>query len=277
MEKIGVPGGHIAYRTIDLTPPWVEDPQTVIFHHGIGTTSEMWLEWLPRLIGRYRVVLFDFRGFGESSRPGEGFDWTLETFTSDLMAVADASRTDRFHLVGESFGGTVSLHAAATRGKRLISVTCISTPHRGDAVGVIDRWSAYARNGAGMEDWSRELMAARFHPDAVAPDALAWFTEQQARTPKEIVEQVPPLVRSTDLAPLLDGLPTPALLMCGDSSPFVEVEHVSQLHRLLPNSELHVFNHTRHGLAFSHPRECSAIFVAFAERATRDGSHPIND
>jgi len=269
MKSVSVPGGHLAFRTIDFTPPWVEKPETVVFHHGIGATSEMWLGWLPLLIDRFRVVLFDFRGFGKSSRPDADFVWALDTFSSDLIAVADASGTDRFHLIGESFGGTISLHAAARLGRRLISVTCIATPHRGDAVGVIDRWNAYAQTDAGMESWSNELMAARFYPGAISEQALAWFSEQQSRTPTEIVDRVPPLVQSTDLAPLLNGLPTPALLMCGDSSPFVEVEHVSELRRLLPNSEMHVFNHTRHGLAFSHPRECSEIFTEFAGRAGR--------
>ena len=73
-----------------------------------------WAGWLPRLIDRYRIVLWDMRGSGRSVQAG--FDWSLGLLVSDVLAVADAAGVGRFHLVGESIGGTIAL-AADSRGR----------------------------------------------------------------------------------------------------------------------------------------------------------------
>lgn len=259
-------GGRLAARMVDLTPPWVTEPETVILHHGVGTSSAMWSEWLPHLIDRFRVVLFDMRGFGNSPVPDETFEWSLDSFASDVIAVADSFAVDHFHLIGESFGGTVALHALARHGRRLITVTSISAPHRGDAVKAVDPWKEYAGSAAGMARWSRELMEWRFSPGAVAPNALAWFTDEQNKSPPEMVSRVPLIVKATDLSASLRNVRTPVLLLCGDSSPLVELGLVAELHQILVNSEVQVFAATRHGLAFSRPRECAALFTSFCSR-----------
>lgn len=272
MTMIDTKAGRLSARMVDLTPPWVADPETVILHHGVGTSAMMWSEWLPHLIARFRVVLFDMRGCGESPLPDDGFEWTIDSFASDVMAVADTFEVERFHLIGESFGGTVALHALAHHGRRLISVTTVSAPHRGDAIRAVDSWKEYAGSAAGMARWSDELMAWRFAPGAVDPAALAWFTEEQTRSPREIVARVPLIVQATDLTVALRDVKTPVLLLCGDSSPLVEVGLVAELHQILSNSEIQVFAGTRHGLAFSRPRECAEVFASFCSRWSTGGA-----
>ncbi|MET0918958.1 MAG: alpha/beta fold hydrolase, partial [Burkholderiales bacterium] len=56
--------GKLYYEVVDLVAPWESRPETIIFHHGIGAGPGIWTEWLPQLIGRYRVVWFDMRGSG---------------------------------------------------------------------------------------------------------------------------------------------------------------------------------------------------------------------
>ena len=45
--------GTLHYEVTDLVAPWVEQPGTIIFHHGIGGSAGMWAEWLPHLIDRH--------------------------------------------------------------------------------------------------------------------------------------------------------------------------------------------------------------------------------
>ena len=70
--------GSLYYEVTDLTPPWVENPATVVFCHGVSTTHGIWSSWLPVLADAYRLVRFDTRGFGRSTVPGAGFPWTLD-------------------------------------------------------------------------------------------------------------------------------------------------------------------------------------------------------
>jgi pimeloyl-ACP methyl ester carboxylesterase len=65
----------------------------------------------------------------------------------------------------------------------------------------------------------------------------------------------------------------PVLLMHGDSSPFIPVPVMTDLKARLKEARLQVFAHARHGLPFSHGRQCAATLRAFlAEVAGRDGA-----
>ncbi|MFZ5782437.1 MAG: alpha/beta fold hydrolase [Pseudomonadota bacterium] len=264
MREIPTEDGVLVWDAVDLTPPWAPASSTVILHHGLGTNADMWSGWLPILAARHRVVRFDMRGSGRSARLGDGAPPTLERFRDDVLAVADAAGAARFHLVGESFGGTVSLFTAATCRDRVLSATCISSPHRGAEIRILDGWDALAGDGAGMRRWSERMMTYRFRDGAVPEAALAWFRDEQDRTDPRQVRAVAYLVRNTDLTPRLAGLDVPVLLLAPDSSPFVEAELVSELHGLLSASALQVFAGTRHGLAFSHAADCARLFLAFS-------------
>ncbi|MGD9878892.1 MAG: alpha/beta fold hydrolase [Reyranella sp.] len=264
MRELAVADGSLAWEVVDLAPPWLAEPGTVILHHGLGTSSDIWSEWLPRLAMRHRVVRFDMRGCGRSSplKPDSKLD--LDLFRDDVLAVADAAGARRFHLIGESFGGTVALFAGATRRERLLSVMTISSPHRGARMRILEGWQELADNPESMRAWSERMMAYRFFDGAVPPEALKWFRVHQDRTDPALVRGVAQLVRNMDLTPLLRGLDLPVLLVAPDSSPFVEAELVSELHGMLPASSLQIFAGTRHGLAFSHAITCAELFQTFS-------------
>jgi len=71
--KLDRPGGSLHFEVIDATAPWAGEAPLIVFHHGIGATAEVWAEWLPALLDRYRVARFDMLGFGRSGVPGPGF------------------------------------------------------------------------------------------------------------------------------------------------------------------------------------------------------------
>lgn len=268
MPTVDVDDRKISYDVIDLRPPWAPPVETVILHHGLGTNSAIWSDWLPILASQYRVVRFDMRGCGQSAPLGPTNPWTLDSFVDDVIAVADAVATPRFHLIGESFGGTVTLYTAIVRGARLLSATCISAPHRGGSIRVLKGWNTLLGTHDGMRAWSCNMMEYRFRDGAVSPEALTWFKDEQDKTDAAMVRGVSELVMKTDLTALLERVSVPVLLLAPDSSPFVESQLVSELHHLLPTSELQIFAGTRHGLAFSHAQQCSELFVEFTKRST---------
>jgi pimeloyl-ACP methyl ester carboxylesterase len=55
------------------------------------------------------------------------------------------------------------------------------------------------------------------------------------------------------------------LLLHGDSSPFIPVSVMADLKSRLPDARLQVFAHARHGLPFSHAKECARVLRGFLE------------
>ncbi len=256
--------GPLHYETLDHTVAWRTPGLPVLFHHGIGSSSALWRGWTPALVDRHRLTSFDMRGCGRSHIPGPEFKWSLDLMVEDLFAVADAAGHERFHLVGESIGGTVALAAAIARPDRIATLTVSNGAHLGATLGRVHVWRKQLDEG-GEKGWSRDFMPDRFHPGGVDPERWAWFEEQQAKWPRDSILNALGVLVGADLTPRLGEIKSSVLLLHPDGSPFIPVPVMAELHRLLPGSRLQIFAHARHGLPFSHARECSTVFRSFLD------------
>ena len=254
-------GGAIAFDVIDHVAPWLSPAPTVLFHHGLGARSACWDGWTPALAGRHRLVRFDMRGHGASPLPA-GFRWSLSALVDDLLAVADAAGAERFHLVGESTGGTVVLATAARLPERVLSVTVSNGAHRGGSIRNLEPWRRIIRE-EGMAGWSTHMMSQRFFDEVLTEAQRRWYETQQASADPDAILGVAAMLLGADLRPELDRVTCPVLLLHPDSSPFIPVETTAALKCALPDARLRVFAHTRHGLPFSHAAECAAAVAEF--------------
>lgn len=257
--------GLLPYEVIDLVPPWRQPAGTLVFCHGVGTDSQVWCDWLPVLAGHYRLVRFDTRGFGRSASCGSPASWDIDRFADDIVAVAAAAGATRFHLVGESFGGTASLHLAARAQSPALTLTCVSTAHRGSGIELVRRWRDELQR-SGMQAWSQEMMGRRFHAGALTPTQHAWFERTQAACDPQSLLAVGELLVRTDLTGELAHIAAPTLLLSPDASPFVTVDLSMQIQQGISNCELAVVPHARHGLVFSHAAYCAATARLFIDR-----------
>ena len=166
--------GALYYDLCDVVPAWVDNAQTIVFHHGIAANTHIWAEWLPVLATRYRLLRFDMRGFGKSVQPPREFFWSFEGLVDDLLKVADAAGAERFHLVGESIGGTVALACALAAPQRLLSLTLSNAAARGGLVANVQGWREILAQ-EGQRGWAKQLMDSRFHHGALDPGLYAWY------------------------------------------------------------------------------------------------------
>lgn len=67
--------------------------------------SRIWKLQVPYLARHYRVVVFDGRGNGKSSRPADPGAYARQAFVDDALAVMDATATPSATVVGFSLGG----------------------------------------------------------------------------------------------------------------------------------------------------------------------------
>jgi pimeloyl-ACP methyl ester carboxylesterase len=253
------------YDVTDLHAPWETVRAPVVMHHGIGTDCGIWSGWLPVLAPHHRVVRFDLRGFGRSRgtwREGT----TMEELVGDLMLVAEYAGAPRVHLVGESLGGTVALAAALKHPDRIASVTVSNATHRGTGIGRVRGWRGeIARDG--IARWAGEMMPARFADDApMSPAQRAWFARTQAASDPAPIIALGELLAGLDMSDAVRALAAPLLILSPDGSPFISAAMAAELKGLVPDAELMVFPHTRHGLPFSHAQACAEVTLRFLQR-----------
>jgi len=78
---------------------------------------------IPRLARRFRVVTYDQRGHGESSKPSSGYDFA--NVCADLGAVLRAVKAKRPVLVGHSYGANVAVEYGARHAPELAGIMCV--------------------------------------------------------------------------------------------------------------------------------------------------------
>lgn len=105
----------------DLHVVEVGQGEPIVFVHGSFDCAEETFPDQRELADRYRVVLVDRRGYGDSP-PAVRFDF--DTQVGDLIAVLGSGA----HLVGHSYGGVLCLLAAARRPDLVWSLTVIEPP-----------------------------------------------------------------------------------------------------------------------------------------------------
>lgn len=101
---------------------------SVILSAGLGGSAAFWVPQMAALTDRFRVILYDHRGTGRSDRSLKP-DHSVASMAQDIVAVLDATGTDRAHLVGHAAGGNAGLQLA------------LDHPDRLDRLVVVNGWS----------------------------------------------------------------------------------------------------------------------------------------
>ncbi|MGH7857251.1 MAG: alpha/beta fold hydrolase, partial [Candidatus Binatia bacterium] len=121
--------------------------------HGYSATSRMWTPQVRGLADRFRLILWDIRGHGESDSPDDPAAYSEEASVGDMAAILDACGVDRATVGGLSLGGYLSLafhlrHPARVRALMLFDT---GPGYRSDEGR--KRWNALAESYArGLEE-----------------------------------------------------------------------------------------------------------------------------
>src|SRR6476620_10274294 len=100
--------------------------RTAVFVNGLADDLETWVVQVEDLLAAgYRVLRFDNRGIGASSKPAGPY--TSRMLADDAKALADSLGITAFHLMGISMGGMIAQEYALAYPGDLRSVTFACT------------------------------------------------------------------------------------------------------------------------------------------------------
>lgn len=121
------PRAALAWDAAPAGAPWLH------FAHATGMHAGLYARLLAPLADRFRIIASDARGHGRTAAlmpgdpPGERVEW--DVFAADLLAIVDTvDPAAPWLLAGHSFGGTVSLLAAAARPDRVAGLVLLDPP-----------------------------------------------------------------------------------------------------------------------------------------------------
>jgi 3-oxoadipate enol-lactonase len=253
-------------RLDDVTLRWEragERGSFVVLTHGLGGSLDYWAPHVDALAKHHRVLRWDLRGAGGSSRPPGPYDVGL--FARDLAALLDRLGEPRAHLVGHSGGGVVSQRFALDFPERTASLVLASTS---------SEVSARARAG-----WHRlaDAIERSGFGDGRAPDARGFAPAFAAAHP-DVVAGLTRATRANDPAAYaatarafggygwtadLPRIAAPTLVLQGLDDQLTPPGGSVILARGIPRARLVMLPGVGHNLPLEVPALFTAAVVAF--------------
>jgi 2-hydroxy-6-oxo-octa-2,4-dienoate hydrolase len=225
----------------------------VVLVHGSGPGVSAYANWrltMPALARQFHVLAPDLVGFGFTERP-EHADYGLDTWVDQLIGFLDAMSLPSASLVGNSLGGAIVLRAAVRhpdRARRLVLMGSVGLPFPiTDGLDVVWGYEPSMDNMRRVMDYfaySREIVT----------DELAEVRFQASVRPG--MQEAFSAMFSAPRQRRLDALVTPereiagllheTLIIHGRDDRVIPLETSLRLHRLIDNSQLHVFGRCGH-------------------------------
>ncbi len=101
--------------------------EMLVFLAGLGGTTRYWSPRIAPLAGKYRIVLVDLLGFGESPKP-----WTRYSVDRHVAALHDTlASLGPFTLIGHSLGALLTVAYAARFPQQVKNMVLMSLPYFG--------------------------------------------------------------------------------------------------------------------------------------------------
>ena len=267
-------GIEINYRIDDFVDPWIEEKekQTILMHHGFARSMKWWIQWVPALSRKYRVLRYDCRGCGESSVPPEGAEWSGERLIKDPIELMDQLGIDKIHWVGFESGGIFGILFAVTYPDRIKSLTLPNTPTklpRGDYPEAKETYAqkhsdpAAALEDVGLRQWLTDSMSNRMDLSKADPNMIEWHINEHSKTPKQVAISIMRIAQVADVSEALSEIKVPTLLLVGDRSPICPLEQQRFMENRIPNAKLVVFEDIGQGIHLLLPERCTDEMLKF--------------
>lgn len=248
-----------------------DGPATMVFAHGFGCDQNMWRFVAPAYAKRYRTVLLDLVGSGNSDL--DAYDrskyGSLQGYADDMLEVIDEFAVGPVIFVGHSVGATLGMLADLKAPDSFAAHVMISPSpcyiNDGDYTGGFTRedieglLETLESNYLG---WA-STMAPAIMGVPGKPELGEELKNSFCRTDPEIAKQFARVTFMSDNRADLTKLKTSTLILqCSDD--LIAPRSVGEfMHRKLPNSTLHIIDNVGHCPHLSEPDASVAAMNEF--------------
>ena len=249
-----------------------EGDRTLVLAHGFGCDQRMWRFVLPALSARYRVVLFDYVGSGNSELAAfcpERYA-TLDGYARDVVDVIDALSLEDVVLVGHSVSAMIGLIASleASAGISELVMVCPSPCFLNDPPGyeggferedLEELIGLMDRNYIGWANHLAPLVMGTGAPEALVGELSGSFCSTDPVVAKAFAKAT----FFSDHRELLPRCAARTLVLQSGSDNLASVRVGEFIHRRLPDGELRVIPAEGHCLHMTDPRVVAESIADF--------------
>ena len=238
--------------------------EAIVFLHGWPDSWFSFSRVAELMPERYRALLPDQRGFGESERPDGGYD--IRSMAADITAFLDALSIERATIVGHSFGSFVARRVALDDPERVNRLALIGTGWLGsnDVMREVHA-SLHDLPDPVSRDFARDFQAST----AFAPLPEAFFdriVSESLKLPSRLWAVLLGSVIEYDDVKELRSMVVLTLLLWGDRDALFSRDDQDRLVAALPQAKLRIYSEIGHCPNWECPDQVAADLVAFTTK-----------
>jgi len=260
-QRIKSDDAEIVYWTVG-------DGLPVILLHPFPVNHEFWLPVADALATRYRVVMPDLRGHGESEI-GEG-PATMEKHAADIARVMDDANIGRAPLVGVSIGGYVLFEFWRKYRGRAAALGLCNTKAPADGPD--------ARGGRLQA--ANDVLERGTEPffESMIPKVLAKTTREmrpdlvdgalrmmRQMSPEDVAQVQRGMAARPDSIETLKTINVSTLLVTGEEDQMTGVREAELMHQHISNSQLQVIPKAGHYSPWEQPQDATKLLRQFLD------------
>jgi pimeloyl-ACP methyl ester carboxylesterase len=244
-------------------------PEAVVFAHGLLLCGRQFDGLIDPLSDRYRCIVYDARGHGQSEVTANGYD--LDDQTEDAAALVCELGCGPCHFVGFSMGGFVGQRLAVRHPELVRSLTLVGSSAGREPNGWKFRLMGLAARLFGLRALTSSVMPVQFGPDFLrdpsrATERKEWFERIAANNLAGVLPATDAVIRRPDFTPELSRVRVPTLVVVGETDLATPPAEARRLHAGIADSELVVVSRAGHAVTIEQPGAVATALRGFLER-----------
>lgn len=262
MPTVTVNGVEINYREAGEGFP-------IVLVHGYTGNSRNWALTVPVLTEHFRTISLDLRGHGQSGKPTQPMDFSLDVMASDVYGLLQYLDVSECYLVGHSMGGYVSQHLILSHPELVRALVLVDTAAEPLPARSKEREPLLeiARSRGMNAAFEEQLLLTPPHPAFRSqPKYLAIWKELFLLTSLEAyIYCAEAMAIRRDLRSELGSVNVPTLIVCGaNDEPFLEASR--HMHESIRGSEFVIIPTAGHSPQFETPAGFNRLLMDFLSK-----------
>ncbi len=250
----------------------------VVLIHGWPLSKEMWEYQIEDLLNAgFRVIKYDRRGFGKSSKPWSSYDY--DTLTADLNTIMEELDLKDAVLVGFSMGGGEAVRYLSKYGSNRVSkLVLISavTPYlqktndnqEGAPAEVFEEMMTQMKKDriAFLDDFGKKFFGVTHLNHPVSSPLLDYYRMLASVAAPRATQQCALAFASTDFRSDVKAITIPTLIIHGDDDQTVPIKvSGNRTAQMMPDAQYEVYEGAPHGLFYTHREQLNDDLISFCK------------
>ncbi len=234
--------------------------EPILLLHGNVSSTEYWNKFLKILPDRYQAVALDQRGCGKTEHSAIGYN--IPQFVEDLNQFTERLRLKRFHLIGHSMGGQVSMLFTLKHPEKVETLALLdSVP--ADGLLLNEEIRAYFTQMVNDPNLLRQVMDTMVMPHGEGPGFAARAMDIALACAPQTMKESLESMNQTRFLSDLSKITAPTLILHGKDDLTIPLELMVPTLRAIVHAQVIIFTQCGHAPQVERPKEFAEAYLGF--------------